>query len=188
MNHENQRQNNITEMSHDEDPNQKNRKSKQTLEEEELIISTERDFENQAVPSWKNQLTIRSFVVSFVLSVLFCFIVMKLNLTTGIIPSLNVSAGLLGFFFVKTWTKFLEKTGMLKQPFTRQENTVIQTCVVASSGIAFSGMLLIYLFLSFTPFVFVINLLSDFIFWDQSAEVLFWLYGLILLSGFVSFC
>ncbi|XP_042483109.1 probable metal-nicotianamine transporter YSL7 isoform X2 [Macadamia integrifolia] len=64
---------------------------------------------------------------------------MKLNLTTGIIPSLNVSAGLLGFFFVKSWTKFLEKTGWLKVPFTRQENTVIQTCVVASSGISFSG-------------------------------------------------
>ncbi|XP_043695228.1 probable metal-nicotianamine transporter YSL7 isoform X2 [Telopea speciosissima] len=71
---------------------------------------------------------------------------MKLNLTTGIIPSLNVSAGLLGFFFVKTWTKFLEKTGWLKQPFTRQENTVIQTCVVASSGIAFSGGFGSYLF------------------------------------------
>ncbi|KAF3432288.1 hypothetical protein FNV43_RR27027 [Rhamnella rubrinervis] len=33
----------------------------------------------------------------------------------------------------------LEKCGLLKQPFTRQENTVIQTCVVASSGIAFSS-------------------------------------------------
>ncbi|XP_028768498.1 probable metal-nicotianamine transporter YSL7 [Neltuma alba] len=71
---------------------------------------------------------------------------MKLNLTTGIIPSLNVSAGLLGFFFVKTWTKLLEKSGMLRQPFTRQENTVIQTCVVASSGIAFSGGFGSYLF------------------------------------------
>ncbi|XP_043715770.1 probable metal-nicotianamine transporter YSL7 [Telopea speciosissima] len=71
---------------------------------------------------------------------------MKLNLTTGIIPSLNVSAGLLGFFFVKTWTKLLQKFGFLKQPFTRQENTVIQTCVVASSGIAFSGGFGSYLF------------------------------------------
>ncbi|KAL5549065.1 hypothetical protein UlMin_004296 [Ulmus minor] len=41
----------------------------------------------------------RAFVVTLVLSTLFTFIVMKLNLTTGIIPSLNVSAGLLGFFF-----------------------------------------------------------------------------------------
>ncbi|CBI27129.3 unnamed protein product, partial [Vitis vinifera] len=71
---------------------------------------------------------------------------MKLNLTTGIIPSLNVSAGLLGFFFVKSWAKFMEKSGMLKQPFTRQENTVIQTCVVATSGIAFSGGFGSYLF------------------------------------------
>ncbi|KAH7511641.1 hypothetical protein JRO89_XSUnG0186500 [Xanthoceras sorbifolium] len=101
-------------------------------------ISVERTFEGKEVPSWRKQLTMRAFVVSFVLSILFSFIVMKLNLTTGIIPSLNVSAGLLGFFFVKIWTQFLSKSGLLRQPFTRQENTVIQTCVVASSGIAFS--------------------------------------------------
>ncbi|KAL7135317.1 hypothetical protein ABFS83_11G085600 [Erythranthe nasuta] len=108
--------------------------------------STEKTFEGTEVPTWQKQLTVRAFVVSFVLGILFTFIVMKLNLTTGIIPSLNVSAGLLGFFFVKTWTKFLEKSGLLKQPFTRQENTVIQTCVVATSGIAFSGGFGSYLF------------------------------------------
>ncbi|XP_019182693.1 PREDICTED: probable metal-nicotianamine transporter YSL7 [Ipomoea nil] len=113
---------------------------------EEEDMSVEKMFESEAVPSWQSQLTFRAFIVSFVLSVLFTFIVMKLNLTTGIIPSLNVSAGLLGFFFLKTWTKLLEKSGLLKQPFTRQENTVIQTCVVASSGIAFSGGFGSYLF------------------------------------------
>lgn len=102
-------------------------------------MSMEQIFEKREVPPWKKQLTTRAFAVSFVLSILFSFIVMKLNLTTGIIPSLNVSAGLLGFFFVKMWTKLLSKSGLLKQPFTRQENTVIQTCVVASSGITFSG-------------------------------------------------
>ncbi|KAF2322543.1 hypothetical protein GH714_018732 [Hevea brasiliensis] len=61
------------------------------------------------------------------------------NLTTGVIPSLNVAAGLLGFGILKFWSTLLGKTGFLKQPFTRQENTVIQTCVVASSGIAFSS-------------------------------------------------
>jgi OPT family oligopeptide transporter len=119
-------------------------------EEEEMEdvtkLSTERIFESKEVPSWQSQLTVRAFVVSFVLGVLFTFIVMKLNLTTGIIPSLNVSAGLLGFFFVKTWTKILERSGLLNQPFTRQENTVIQTCVVATSGIAFSGGFGSYLF------------------------------------------
>ncbi|CAN6228922.1 unnamed protein product, partial [Urochloa humidicola] len=83
--------------------------------------------------------TVRAFVVSFFLAVLFSVIVMKLNLTTGIIPSLNISAGLLGYFFVRLWTKAIESVGLLKQPFTRQENTVIQTCVVASYGLAFSG-------------------------------------------------
>ena len=106
---------------------------------EEEEVSVERIFENIEVPSWKKQLTVRAFAVSFILSVMFSFIVMKLNLTTGIIPSLNVSAGILGFFFVKTWTKLLHRSGMLKQPFTRQENAVIQTYVVAASGIAFSG-------------------------------------------------
>ncbi|XVE62189.1 hypothetical protein DITRI_Ditri06bG0098500 [Diplodiscus trichospermus] len=109
-------------------------------------LSVEQIFEAQQVPSWRKQLKLRAFVVSFILSILFSFIVMKLNLTIGIIPSLNVLAGLLGFFFVKTWTNLLENFGLLKQPFTRQENTVIQTCVVASSGIAFSGGFGSYLF------------------------------------------
>ncbi|KAL3628975.1 putative metal-nicotianamine transporter ysl7 [Castilleja foliolosa] len=119
---------------------------KQEEQGEEEDLSVERVFESKEVPSWRQQLTVRAFAVSFLLSVMFCFIVMKLNLTTGIIPSLNVSAGLLGFFFVKTWTKVIAKSGLLRQPFTRQENTVIQTCVVASSGIAFSGGFGSYLF------------------------------------------
>lgn len=129
-----------------EDEPKDKRHAKKDKEEEEIMMSVERVFESKVVPSWRQQLTVRAFVVSFVLSILFSFIVMKLNLTTGIIPSLNVSAGLLGFFFIKTWTKVLEKSGMLRVPFTRQENTVIQTCVVASSGIAFSGGFGSYLF------------------------------------------
>ncbi|XP_045793720.1 probable metal-nicotianamine transporter YSL7 [Trifolium pratense] len=121
-------------------------KEEEKLEEEEEEASIEKGFEGKSVPTWQKQITVRAIIVSFMLSVLFTFIVMKLNLTTGIIPSLNVSAGLLGFFFVKTWTKVLEKSGLLNQPFTRQENTVIQTCVVAASGIAFSGGFGSYLF------------------------------------------
>ena len=101
--------------------------------------SVERAFAGQPVPSWREQLTVRAFVVGALLSVLFIVIVMKLNLTTGIIPSLNVSASLLSYFLVRLWTKAIESCGLLKQPFTRQENTVIQTCVVSAYGIAFSG-------------------------------------------------
>uniref|UniRef100_A0A161ZK14 Uncharacterized protein n=1 Tax=Daucus carota subsp. sativus TaxID=79200 RepID=A0A161ZK14_DAUCS len=114
--------------------------------EKKEVLSIEMIFKDKEVPTWRSQLTIRAFVVSFVLGILFSVIVMKLNLTSGIIPSLNVSAGLLGFFFIKVWTAFLDRSGLLKVPFTRQENTVIQTCVVATSGIAFSGGFGSYLF------------------------------------------
>ncbi|XP_031382865.1 probable metal-nicotianamine transporter YSL6 [Punica granatum] len=93
----------------------------------------------EVVPEWKDQITIRGLAVSALLGGLFCIITHKLNLTVGIIPSLNVAAGLLGFFFVKSWTGFVSKLGFSVKPFTRQENTVIQTCVVACYGLAFSG-------------------------------------------------
>ncbi|KAK4282235.1 hypothetical protein QN277_013635 [Acacia crassicarpa] len=95
--------------------------------------------EFEHVPEWKEQITVRGLLVSAVLGSLFCIITHKLNLTVGIIPSLNVAAGLLGFFFVKTWTTFMSGLGFFTKPFTRQENTVIQTCVVACYGLAFSG-------------------------------------------------
>ncbi|XP_050231374.1 probable metal-nicotianamine transporter YSL7 [Mercurialis annua] len=107
--------------------------------DEAVAVIGEQAFKDLPVPPWTEQITIRALVTSFFLSIVFNFIVCKLNLTTGVIPSLNVAAGLLGFFLLKMWTGLLSKAGYLKQPFTRQENTVIQTCVVASSGIAFSS-------------------------------------------------
>lgn len=98
--------------------------------------------ETSPVPPWREQLTWRALATSFILSIVFNVIVCKLNLSTGIIPSLNVAAGLLGYAVVKLYTVAIGKCGLLKHPFTRQENTVIQTFVVASSGIAFSSTLL----------------------------------------------
>ncbi|KAJ1273448.1 hypothetical protein BS78_06G281300 [Paspalum vaginatum] len=116
-------------------------------EEEEEGESVERVFEGQAVPGWREQVTARALAVSALLGAMFSVIVMKLNLTTGIIPSLNVSAGLLGFFLLTSWTKLLHRAGLAGvRPFTRQENTVVQTCVVACSGIAFSGGFGSYMF------------------------------------------
>ncbi|KAG6482866.1 probable metal-nicotianamine transporter YSL14 [Zingiber officinale] len=115
-------------------------------EEEATAASVEREFDGKPVPTWREQLTVRAFAVSLLLGVLFSVIVIKLSLTTGVVPSLNVSAGLLGFFFVKTWTAALARAGLLHRPFTRQENTVVQACVVATSGIASSGGFGTYLF------------------------------------------
>uniref|UniRef100_A0A0A0LSX8 Uncharacterized protein n=1 Tax=Cucumis sativus TaxID=3659 RepID=A0A0A0LSX8_CUCSA len=97
--------------------------------------SVEKSYESEELLPWRKQLTARAFVVSLFLSALFTFIVMNINLTTGLIPPLNVSAALLGYVFLKIWTKFHHKS----LPFTRQENTVIQTCVVASVSVAFTG-------------------------------------------------
>ncbi|KAJ7519071.1 hypothetical protein O6H91_20G021400 [Diphasiastrum complanatum] len=92
-----------------------------------------------AVPPWWEQITIRSLVVSVVLGGFFSIITHKLSLTVGVIPSLNVSAGLLGYFFIRSWIAITSNLGFSSKPFTRQENTVIQTCVVACYGLAFSG-------------------------------------------------
>ncbi|XP_049343921.1 probable metal-nicotianamine transporter YSL7 [Solanum verrucosum] len=116
------------------------------------VESTEDAFKDEYVPPWQKQITLRAMLTGLILSVVFNFIVCKLNLTTGVIPSLNVAAGLLGFAGVRSWTVVIDKFGMLKQPFTRQENTVIQTCVVASSGIAFSSGTTSYM-LGMSPYI-----------------------------------
>ncbi|KAJ0964255.1 hypothetical protein J5N97_029377 [Dioscorea zingiberensis] len=91
------------------------------------------------IPPWKEHLTLRGFAASLVIGSLYSIIVMKLNLTTGLVPTLNVSAALLAYIFVRTWTKLLDKVGALSTPFTPQENTVVQTCAVACYSIALGG-------------------------------------------------
>jgi len=58
---------------------------------------------------------------------------------SGYMPFLTIPAGLLGFFLSRMWTRLLDGCEVLQLPFTRQENTVIQTFVVACSNIAYSG-------------------------------------------------
>ncbi|XAR52168.1 hypothetical protein NMG60_11020097 [Bertholletia excelsa] len=91
------------------------------------------------VPPWTKQITARGCIASLLIGIIYSIIVMKLNLTTGLVPNLNVSAALLAFVFIQTWTKLLHSAGIVSTPFTRQENTVIQTCAVASYSIAVGG-------------------------------------------------
>lgn len=97
------------------------------------------------VPPWDEQITFRGILVSILLGAMFCIITHKLNFVIGVIPSLNVAAGLLGFFFIKLWTGTLSQLGFWSKPFTRQENTVIQTTVVSCYGLAFSGKLKLWI-------------------------------------------
>ncbi|KAG9452612.1 hypothetical protein H6P81_005516 [Aristolochia fimbriata] len=91
------------------------------------------------VPPWSEQVTARGLFASLVIGVLYSIIVMKLVLSTGLVPALNVSAALLAFVLVRTWTRVLNKIGFTSHPFTRQENTIVQTCAVACYSIAQGG-------------------------------------------------
>lgn len=113
----------------------------------EIENSTREDIEEirgapedeKRIAPWKRQITIRGLIVSLAIGIIYSVIVMKLNLTTGLVPNLNVSAALLAFVFVRTWTGLLEKAGIVSMPFTRQENTIIQTCAVACYSISVGG-------------------------------------------------
>ncbi|KAG2573680.1 probable metal-nicotianamine transporter YSL9 isoform X1 [Panicum virgatum] len=91
------------------------------------------------VPPWREQLTARGMVASLAVGAMYSVIVMKLSLTTGLIPTLNVSAALIAFVILRGWTQALARLGVATRPFTRQENTVVQTCAVACYSIAVGG-------------------------------------------------
>ncbi|XP_022034808.1 metal-nicotianamine transporter YSL3 [Helianthus annuus] len=108
----------------------------------EGVSITESDTPEQIpvrTPPWQQHITVRGVVASLLIGIMYSVIVMKLNLTTGLVPNLNVSAALLAFVFIRTWTKMLHKAGFTTTPFTRQENTIIQTCAVACYSIAVGG-------------------------------------------------
>uniref|UniRef100_A0A0E0H3R5 Uncharacterized protein n=1 Tax=Oryza nivara TaxID=4536 RepID=A0A0E0H3R5_ORYNI len=92
-----------------------------------------------APPPWREQLTARGLVASLAVGAMYSVIVMKLNLTTGLVPTLNVSAALIAFVVLRGWTQALARLGFAARPFTRQENTVVQTCAVACYSIAVGG-------------------------------------------------
>ncbi|XP_033509093.1 metal-nicotianamine transporter YSL1 isoform X1 [Nicotiana tomentosiformis] len=108
-------------------------------EEEQLSESTMR------IQPWTKQITLRGIIASTIIGCIYSVIQMKMNLTTGINPNLNVSAALLAYIFIQTWTKILKMLGFVSVPFTRQENTMIQTCSVACYSIALGGGLGSYL-------------------------------------------
>lgn len=105
-------------------------------------VSTEREFEADPIPSLSETITPRSIVVSFILGVVLCAVAMKISLNSGFLPSLTVPAGLIGFYLIRAWFRALDCFEVPYLPFTRQENTIIQTCVVACSAITFSGICL----------------------------------------------
>ncbi|GLU17579.1 hypothetical protein SLE2022_339400 [Rubroshorea leprosula] len=122
-------------------------KSRESNEKErDDLEQVEEGTENsRRIQPWTKQITVRGVVVSILIGSLYSIIAMKLNLTTGLVPNLNVSAALLAFVFIRTWTKVLQKAGIMSKPFSQQENTMIQTCAVACYSIAVGGGFASYL-------------------------------------------
>ncbi|KAG6426600.1 hypothetical protein SASPL_110826 [Salvia splendens] len=113
--------------------------SEMEIERADLEETREVAEDAKRIPPWRDQITVRGIAASLLIGSIYSIIVMKLNLTTGLVPNLNVSAALLAFVFISTWTKLLHKAGYVAAPFTRQENTIIQTCAVACYSIAVGG-------------------------------------------------
>ncbi|XP_059443075.1 metal-nicotianamine transporter YSL1-like [Corylus avellana] len=129
--------------------NMEEAKEKKEIEREEfekLPADNEPDQQGpKRIQPWTQQITVRGIVVSIIIGTMYSIIAMKFSLTTGIVPHLNVSAALLAFVFVRTWIKLLHRAGIVSKPFTRQENTMIQTCAVACYSIAAGGGFASYL-------------------------------------------
>ena len=98
--------------------------------------------EKEQVMPWREQVTLRGMVAALLIGFMYTVIVMKIALTTGLVPTLNVSAALIAFLALRGWTRVLRRLGVAHRPFTRQENCVVETCAVACYTIAFGGQLL----------------------------------------------
>jgi len=110
------------------------------IERESLENVEDEVDDSKRIQPWRKQVTFRSIISSILIGSVYSVIATKMNLTTGIAPNLNVSAALVAFVFMRVWTKVVEKAGILSTPFTRQENTMIQTCSVACYSIAVAGL------------------------------------------------
>ncbi|RLM93009.1 hypothetical protein C2845_PM08G00190 [Panicum miliaceum] len=95
---------------------------------------------------WWRQVTVRSVVASVFLGAMFSFMAMRMGMTIGLVPSFNMAASMVSFFVLNSWTRLLGRCGVPTPAFNRQENVVVQTCVIACSTLAFYGG-----FMSFLP-------------------------------------
>ncbi|MEW5319879.1 MAG: hypothetical protein WDW38_010998 [Sanguina aurantia] len=83
--------------------------------------------------------------VGVVLAFLFTVVSFKLVLGPGVIPSLNIAAGLLGFCGLRTWRAAASAMGLHSPEGTAQETNVVQTFITASISVAYTGGFGMYL-------------------------------------------
>ncbi|KAL6843721.1 hypothetical protein ACP4OV_026292 [Aristida adscensionis] len=108
--------------------------------EREAALSTERAFEAEPVPSRAETMTARSLAVGAALGAAVSVVTMRLKLAMGFVPDLIIPADLLAFVLPPVWVRVNDLFETAHVPFTRQENTVIQTFVTACFTIAYNAM------------------------------------------------
>ena len=69
---------------------------------------------------------VRSVVLGAVFGAVFSIIVHKLNLTSGVIPSLGMAMALINFFTVNSWNAMLRALRVPTLPFTPQARPPLQ--------------------------------------------------------------
>ncbi|KAK3276314.1 hypothetical protein CYMTET_15600 [Cymbomonas tetramitiformis] len=86
---------------------------------------------------WRDQISLRGCMLGTVLGFAMSIITLKLSLSTGVIPSLNIAAGMLGYVGMNSYCRCVTRCAGIAMNLTKQEITVVQTYTVAMSGCAF---------------------------------------------------
>jgi hypothetical protein len=71
-------------------------------------------------PPWREQITLRSILLGTLLGSGFALVMMKLNLTAGMVPGMGMPSTLVGFFMLTMWNKLIGRLGFKVRPFTAQ--------------------------------------------------------------------
>ncbi|KAM0942211.1 putative oligopeptide transporter, OPT superfamily [Dioscorea sansibarensis] len=115
--------------------------------------SVERNFESVEVPEWSEQLTPRAFCVCLIVGSFMTVLLMRLSLATSFILAGSMPPYVLSLLILRTWKIIMDTVGIFKNPITRQETAVMQSCLVGFFSIVYYGNfyflpLFIFFFLS----------------------------------------
>ncbi|KAJ0966836.1 hypothetical protein J5N97_023753 [Dioscorea zingiberensis] len=109
-------------------------------------LSVDHGSEGIDIHGWKEQLTLRVFIIGFIVGSFLTIILMKLSLSFSFTVPFNLQIAPLSLILLQTLITALDSSGLFKNPTTRQEITAMQGCVVGFASIVYYGSFADYLF------------------------------------------
>ena len=92
------------------------------------------------LPTWQEQLTLRMFMLSFVVGVPFTVIILKLSLTAGIIPGMAIPIAMIGWVTLMWWVRVAQRCGFRgTRPFTVMVRPCLSAPVAAATPLCRAG-------------------------------------------------